>query len=1802
MENVNQCDESDEQENCKNDANDQPCGVGCGVFKESNLYVIRNLCPACKLCALRQVSKSLCLGFVCNTVYNIGNNCIFSCLNVCLYLSQECAFIYRLGESVLVSENSGTVISANNTYENEICGSCGELADVVAGNEVGSQNVTCGNGNNNGVNVTVCAGLLVAVLIGVSDGVSGVTENFDHNVGCGHCELAVNNLDQIALLSTVDGLVNLEGSGIAGLAGDGDNVAFGCNNLINGYVTVYKDVVLLFYLSTVEVEGTCGDEIAERVISKSLAVIKVSPGVAAKVIQNELCLEVYKQGVTPCCNGLGVSLCRRGVTAALVEVYSDLGFVEIDPEQTEGLGAESIFVDSISAIPEPVAFECACGNNGEQGVYVGLGEDGVGYGQSILNFAVYVVVDVVVFCGQVSGNGYGFSRHREGVSELGIVKHYLIIYKTCRNNGLVDYKVANGFAGSIVKLAVKGYDSSLGKYSVCRSRFNNVLVVECYAVLIHKSNGGEVRSVECNGVLGYFESIVFSGQLFAIEVNKGLNAVSTILACEGQNDCNGCAILKFTNVSRLAVIVEGEFVGLCTLGCICLGSVGKTDLFNVYVQSICIVNEKCKHLFVKSYLLCICYVCGQNERVKGCKEILFKAEVECFNALILDDLVPILGENNGELTINTVIVDLEINVCYEVADLNSCLCCILVKRNGNVYGQVTLNGVLEDCIIPCVGVCVAEKCIYVAKLGVQTSCCVVEVGEIFTKLLSVENGDGSGLVGNDLAVNNGNDGNGVFGYALNVSLKNDISLRHYGYVCAGLSIHPAIEAFNAGVINHFGEVGACGKESGEEYLAVLIYEINTVEVVYVNGNVKAGVNGGAVTDENVQSLVYKGIELGSKAGLVFAKQAEYSVHTLFKNNLCIKGNALFEYEGGVAAVEVHQAVVCDNRTNSGSHQTVCNLNSVALNKVVNAACVFYLINYCGVEVCKRIGGGCSLLKQILQIKFITEVCSNLFENVINGVIEITVDSVGQTVGDLNAGNVFKLLYEYFEGGDFSECIDKVLCFEVVGEVIACYSFNVCKQNLCIARCENLVVNLTEGRGIDRFQNSNYLFKGQALCKCDKVIGLSCVNSKNLILKCIEFGIGGISHLFEGNAENACKLGGDGDVCNQLSSCEANVTDLIHQSGKLDGCLADHIGACSENKAEVDSLDLFNALFIEVGDSEGRIKELTAIVKICQLVESGNEVFKRVEESCGKELDVTAIVLFGNNNTVDLDRGYRLLHGCKNVKRLNKVVIEIEHANEFLSNAGFVDNLNGLLDINLRNESTEVDCLDKTCSINDLGDGAILQDLNGNGFNINDIDQSLEVGYVIHNRGVATGDCIDSSTYTDCFNSSGVVLEASNEVCHGKCIVCKSGGDLILDNVNLNEVVIAVNCSECVYVDNLAGDQLADLDNAVIQKLLNVQNACSDQACKVGEEGREKSVTKQQNLNVDSSRIGAVAIDQFIIQINENAVSNHSVNVNNVAIYVFNEVFNCENLIVNCFFYNCFCNVSIHIVSELILNTVEQAGEYGLVNVCGDGCRETSNVCIYKRIQSHLVYIRGSQGFVTNGILDVEKICSSLNVNAVQLNSCIDINDFEEFSGSQAQSQIHQLISIIVDKSVGINVRNSLFDSIFADVTHQKVNILNVILQIDFFQECYKTCFIYASKQSIRIDASKELLGINVSNDRLDKVDDLLFGKDRTEFFLGHNASKTAGSRKPLNQSLYVAVLEIGQQGLGINGNGNVGGRYVLVRLFFSLYAQPCVSDRTDRQNCQNHYDCQQHSENLVELFHNTNLTLSKFPSDFCLNG
>ena len=1723
MEYVDEHDNCDEQQNCKNDANDEPCGYACGsgVFDDSKLNVFGHIGPANDLCTLGQRCLRCCkFAIVCNTVYDPSGGILCIVANECIDGSLKCGCIKAFNHSVTVGQLERTVGSALCLNENEVYLFC-----ICKGERVCCEKRTCGNGDGNF--------LIINSLCGVY--------NTNVNIVC-KCEVAfvvveLGNKSTGAVVEDLNLCVEAFLSGCGSLHTN--------RELFNGYVTVGVDVVVLVSACACKFNDTvvcksCLDQslivCVFNVVGKSLAGESSRP-----LISGLSCVD----GAVEVCKYVLVQfadLVNSSYAINAGELKGDFGLFVVYTEQLDGFAAE------LSSKC------CACGN-----------EAGAVEQHPIPTVANYCGISGKIEAENCSNNCIGVSICSVFIlaneSAVDVVVNNVLFDLFCivlNSNCIcghckVEITRCGEFVGRAFKcgleVGVAGYGAYLqvcGNDSACFVVFTTELYVACCgngsdngldlvvanieAIVFNGQqilvNNGVVREVSSGEGYAFCGCCRFSN-FYAVCINEGH---STLGACcdtrEGKRDNNACVCIEYVANLGSSTKVKCEVVSNCAAQCfvivevqLCIRLVVKAN--NIAVLCICVTNKLVHHCNVHNNLVQGC-ISGKNE-VLAIKNQLIQ---QCNGQLETELAVPVLA----------------------------------IQDNGVSFLCICINGV----ILAVYQITNA----YLGFLGLR----LIGSGLFGLGYFGIF---GSGFFGSGYL--------GLFGsgfVTLQGSLQNNVACGHVINDCIGCNVEPAFKVGIAVVvINHLGEVGAYGQEGFDNNVVIFVNEGSAVNVAYVNGDIKAGSDVSTVAEYHIQ---YRFDSFGDGFLAVFNSRyascycAEYLLESLFKNYLCIKGNYLFKYECGVACVEVHEAVICNNSTYSGSKQTVCNADSIALNEAISSICIFYLVNYCGIEVCERIGRSCCILEQVLQIKVIACYLSELIDNIVNGVIEVTVDLCGQAIGDLLTGNCFKLFYKILKGRNVCECIYKVLCFEVVREVITGYSLNIGEENLCIARCENLIVCLAEESRIDCFENSNDLFQSQALCKRDEIIGLLSVNGKDLILDSIHSRIAGVCHLFEGYAENGCELGGNVDVCNELTIVNADIANLIDQKRELSSGATDEVYTGLKNEVNVDFLgeDLSIVCFaFIVGECKAYAKNLTVVTNVCKLVQGRNEIFKSIQQTCSVQLEnVCALIGRSNYRTVELNLGNSGSNAVVNAKYSNKVGLKVELVEKSLSNAGLVNNLNELLNVNLGYESTNVNCSNETVDVNDIVDNTIAKDALGNGNNVKGVNKSLEIGYVVDNGHIAAN-CRNSLLNANGVDSSIVVLQASNNVCRGDNAAVDSGGNLCFDNVGLNEISIAVLCSQRINVNNLVSDELVNGDNLFVEQLLNVNNICFYQSCEVGEQRIESSVTKQQNLNVKCCGMSSITVEQFIIQICKNAICDHSFNVNICAINVSGNINAVERTCVVSILYNSLCFFSVHVISKLILNVIKQNGELCSVNVCRNACGETGKVCIHKGIKLSVVYILIGQGCITDNGLDVGNVCSSLNINTLEFYCLVEVNNVEEGFGSEIQSQIHQLRGVIVDERIGINVVDSLFNIALIDVVHQNVDIFYVGLEVHALEKADKTVFIYASEQFVSIKAVNQLFYVDISNDCFYKRNNFFLGDNGKDFFLGQNIAETATGRNALEQTLNVSILHVGQKHLGINGNGNVGRRYVFNRCLVCFYAQPIFSKRTDGQNSQNSYEC-----------------------------
>ena len=486
-------------------------------------------------------------------------------------------------------------------------------------------------------------------------------------------------------------------------------------------------------------------------------------------------------------------------------------------------------------------------------------------------------------------------------------------------------------------------------------------------------------------------------------------------------------------------------------------------------------------------------------------------------------------------------------------------------------------------------------------------------------------------------------------------------------------------------------------------------------------------------------------------------------------------------------------------------------------------------------------------------------------------------------------------------------------------------------------------------------------------------------NKDLILNSVNCCVVGVTHLFEGKTENACKLGGNVSVYDQLTVSKTDVAKLIKHVRKLCGGFADKVYTGSENKLEGDFLGYdfrIVSLTLIVGDCEARLKQLAGVINVCKLLQGRKHIFKSSKQFLGIQLDGIVIgVLNGNCITVDLDFGDSGCNGVVDTDNSEEISLKIELIDKGLSNAGLVNNLYKLLVVNLGNKCTNTNSLNsrkKTLNINNVGDLIIHDDALCNACNATDTENITDVilnGYV----------------FDECF----VTAESFNYCIQTQCLVCKDGinncsviniafsillkaiensvgcdlvGSIILslkacldlsfDKAHICKIVISavIRSSEkivdqLIYRNNVAVNKIVEADNCRLfitlggYQCFNIEYTTSGETTKVFKEGL---IAKNHRVNVEYTLIQKVTVPIF-----EKTVGKHRLYLGGVILKVIicailfwgnNEVARFESTFNDVL---CFFKVN-NVTLEFFGNTVagKQRGKVSVINFRKDLVQES----------------------------------------------------------------------------------------------------------------------------------------------------------------------------------------------------------------------------------------------------------------------
>ena len=986
VEYVDECDDCDEQQNCKNDANNYPCGYTCGssVLDDSNHNVFGCLRPANNSCALGELCLLGCfLTIVYNIVYNPSGSIL--CLNDVILSGYFKCFLLILVfiTGVGIGQFERTVILTTNLEESQACGSTLDLSEIGCGNAL-EHFVRCQcnnnmvNGNRNVLNSNVnIAGEFNGGLVA------------DDTLRFTGCHVGDDDLGLVSDLSksgnlNVISINDFTAYIVAGVnvVNAGSGCAFELNHVAVCKSSLNESLIICTLDVFVKRCVCCFPNITEfntiDLTLERLECIYIQLAELVRYTQNDLVINIELE-------------CDRGQ------------FVVYAEESDDGLSTE-LGGKVFAAQPRPAFTNCIITGkikceNIRNNIVCCIVKQCVGVSSNTV--AVYIVVNIIgsnlciVLNGGRAGNRIALGNQ---VDFIGSIDNRLRVCNSLQAFYLCNHKLCACFVPTTGNTF---YDNS-GKFIRFDIKIAFQLVSCLNRDIIFVNNGkvGEMLSREGNTAcaIGINSNSVF----FAIGINDSLLVIALFNAVKGKCDYNGCAFVKrvavvksvtIGNVIKPEVVSLSSAAGSKSKSKICIGLIVKAN----NCVGTCIINELAQHCNIQGNGGLLCYACF------GCKyeydSVVFKLTQQCNRHCKANLCLPSVLEDNlvfGGSAFNYIIVAI-----YQIVDFHIGNSLFGSGYFGSSYFGSGLFG-----------------------SGLFGS--GLFRGGLFGSWLP-----GSGLLGS------GYFGSGFGNIIVSHSnLNGDILGRHSGDDCLGSNIAPAFKiGIAVVVVNHFGQLNTSGQEGCEDNLVVFVNKGCTVDVGYVEGNFCTGGDNRIAGEYHIHKVVDLFCDL-----ILTIRYGRYTscynindfLQAVADDCLNVEGNILLEYERSVACIEILQAVVCKQFTNLGLEQIVRNTNSIALYIVVNKGCVFCLINDCGIEVCEGIGGSCCVFEQFLHIKVVTCFFCKLFDNIINGVIKVTVHLCGQTVGDLYTGNTFKLFYKYFKGGNGCKCIDKVLCFEVVG--------------------------------------------------------------------------------------------------------------------------------------------------------------------------------------------------------------------------------------------------------------------------------------------------------------------------------------------------------------------------------------------------------------------------------------------------------------------------------------------------------------------------------------------------------------------------------------------------------------------------------------------------------------------------------------------------------------------------------------------------------------------------------------------------
>ena len=646
VEYVDECDDCDEQQNCKNDANNYPCGYTCGssVLDDSNHNVVGHLGPANDLCTLGELCLFGCfLTIVYNIVYNPSGSIL--CLNdVILSGCFKCfllIFVFIAG--VGVGQFERTVILTTNLEESQACGSTLDLSEIGCGNAL--EHFVCSQCNNDSVNGSC----------GVFNRNVNIAGEFNGGLVAGEalrdtgCQVFNDDCGLVSVLSKSDKL---------NVISINDFIAY----IVAGVNVVNTGSGNAFEFNLVAV---CKSSLNQSLIICTLDVFGKRFACCGPNVTGFNIIDLTLESLECICIQLAelVRYTRNDLIVS-IELECDCGqFVVYAEESDDGLGTE-LGGKVFAAQPRPaftnyiITGKVKC-ENSINSIVCCIVKQCVGVSSNTV--AVYIVVNIIgsnlciVLNGGRAGNRVTLGNQ---VDFIGSIDKRLRVCDSLQAFYLCNHKRCACF----VPTAVNTFYNSIGKFIKVdiRVAFQLVSCLNRDIIFINNGKIGEMRSREGDTAcaIGINSNSVF----LAIGINNSLLVIALFNTVERKCDYNGCAFVKRVAVVKSVIVgnvIKPEVVSLGTAACskgeakICIGLIVKAN----NCVGTCIVNELAQHCNIHFNGCLLCYACF------GCKyeydSVVFKLTQQCNRHCKTNLCLPSILEDNlvfGGGAVNYIVI------------------------------------------------------------------------------------------------------------------------------------------------------------------------------------------------------------------------------------------------------------------------------------------------------------------------------------------------------------------------------------------------------------------------------------------------------------------------------------------------------------------------------------------------------------------------------------------------------------------------------------------------------------------------------------------------------------------------------------------------------------------------------------------------------------------------------------------------------------------------------------------------------------------------------------------------------------------------------------------------------------------------------------------------------------------------------------------------------------------------------------------------------------------------------------------